>query len=283
MKKILSLLSATAILLSVCGCGTDATKLPEEEIALDEQQSIQADESGDTKDLIEFNELFSSKLEDYAEYANSLAENIEEFLSDVQTGKSLDSNPTYTNIKNQFTEWCNYVDYYPEELIPDNSKKMYKAFCDLSEHTKTFFKDASTTQSIDEFTINISDFTENATEIMQNILTLVDELENTLNNETNKATASGSSSKNNTSSSSNATKSTPGSSGNSYKSNSSSGNVNKNTSSTSGSSYKSNSSSGSSGGEFYCMGKNDTCPNKTYSPLDLFCDSCDPDGDNIEG
>lgn len=37
------------------------------------------------------------------------------------------------------------------------------------------------------------------------------------------------------------------------------------------------------GGEYYCMGKNDTCPNKTKNPYDLYCDSCDPDGDNIEG
>ncbi len=36
-------------------------------------------------------------------------------------------------------------------------------------------------------------------------------------------------------------------------------------------------------GEYYCMGKNDTCPNKTYSPYDFFCSRCDPDGDNIEG
>lgn len=37
------------------------------------------------------------------------------------------------------------------------------------------------------------------------------------------------------------------------------------------------------GGEYYCMGKNDTCPNKTYNAYDLYCDSCDPDGDNVEG
>lgn len=37
------------------------------------------------------------------------------------------------------------------------------------------------------------------------------------------------------------------------------------------------------GGEYYCMGKNDTCPNKTRNAYDLYCNSCDPDGDNIEG
>lgn len=37
------------------------------------------------------------------------------------------------------------------------------------------------------------------------------------------------------------------------------------------------------GGEYYCMGKNDTCPNKTQNEYDLYCNSCDPDGDNIEG
>lgn len=36
-------------------------------------------------------------------------------------------------------------------------------------------------------------------------------------------------------------------------------------------------------GEYYCMGKNDTCTNKTYSPTDLYCHSCDPDDNNIEG
>lgn len=36
-------------------------------------------------------------------------------------------------------------------------------------------------------------------------------------------------------------------------------------------------------GEYYCMGKNDTCKNKTSSPTDLYCYSCDPDGNNIEG
>ncbi|MDE6656954.1 MAG: hypothetical protein K2J88_00015 [Oscillospiraceae bacterium] len=34
---------------------------------------------------------------------------------------------------------------------------------------------------------------------------------------------------------------------------------------------------------YYCMGKNDTCPNKTYDPYDFYCSSCDPDNDNIEG
>ena len=37
------------------------------------------------------------------------------------------------------------------------------------------------------------------------------------------------------------------------------------------------------GGDYYCMGKNDTCQNKTHNKYDLYCDSCDPDGDNIEG
>ncbi len=37
------------------------------------------------------------------------------------------------------------------------------------------------------------------------------------------------------------------------------------------------------GGDYYCMGKNDTCPNKTHNKYDLYCDSCDPDGDNVEG
>lgn len=34
---------------------------------------------------------------------------------------------------------------------------------------------------------------------------------------------------------------------------------------------------------FYCMGKNDTCTNKTYDASDLYCHSCDPDNNNIEG
>lgn len=41
-------------------------------------------------------------------------------------------------------------------------------------------------------------------------------------------------------------------------------------------------SSSSSGGEFWCMGKNDTCQNKTSDPLDLFCSSCDKNNDNVE-
>ena len=28
-------------------------------------------------------------------------------------------------------------------------------------------------------------------------------------------------------------------------------------------------------GPFYCMGKNDTCPNKTYCAYDYYCDACD--------
>lgn len=35
--------------------------------------------------------------------------------------------------------------------------------------------------------------------------------------------------------------------------------------------------------EYYCMGKNDTCKNKTSDPYDLYCHSCDPDDNNIEG
>jgi len=48
------------------------------------------------------------------------------------------------------------------------------------------------------------------------------------------------------------------------------------------SSYDSSSSS-SGGGEFLCMGKGDTCPNYTSTANDFYCDSCDPDGDNVEG
>lgn len=36
-------------------------------------------------------------------------------------------------------------------------------------------------------------------------------------------------------------------------------------------------------GEFFCYGKDNTCPNKTYDVFDLYCDSCDPDKNNIEG
>lgn len=38
-----------------------------------------------------------------------------------------------------------------------------------------------------------------------------------------------------------------------------------------------------SSSEYWCMGKNDTCQNKTDSPDDFFCNKCDPNGDNIEG
>ncbi len=35
--------------------------------------------------------------------------------------------------------------------------------------------------------------------------------------------------------------------------------------------------------KYPCMGKNDTCNNYTYDPDDFFCNSCDPDNNNIEG
>ncbi len=54
-------------------------------------------------------------------------------------------------------------------------------------------------------------------------------------------------------------------------------------SSSNGSSYGSSGSSSSSTEKYPCMGKNDTCPNYTYSPYDFYCSSCDPDGDNVEG
>ncbi len=34
---------------------------------------------------------------------------------------------------------------------------------------------------------------------------------------------------------------------------------------------------------FYCSGLGNTCENTTGSVDDLFCDACDPDGDNVEG
>ncbi len=49
-------------------------------------------------------------------------------------------------------------------------------------------------------------------------------------------------------------------------------------------SYSSSSSSASSSsGSYWCMGKHDTCQNKTYSAYDFYCNKCDPDNDNIEG
>ncbi len=52
-------------------------------------------------------------------------------------------------------------------------------------------------------------------------------------------------------------------------------------------SYSSSGSSGSSSdtlkaGEYWCMGKNDTCKNKTYDPFDYYCSSCDRNNNNIE-
>lgn len=44
-----------------------------------------------------------------------------------------------------------------------------------------------------------------------------------------------------------------------------------------------NYNSETTGGDYWCMGKHDTCQNKTNSPDDFFCDECDPNGDNIEG
>lgn len=35
--------------------------------------------------------------------------------------------------------------------------------------------------------------------------------------------------------------------------------------------------------EFDCLGQNRMCPNKQADATDFFCDSCDPDGNNIEG
>ena len=35
--------------------------------------------------------------------------------------------------------------------------------------------------------------------------------------------------------------------------------------------------------QYWCMGKGDSCPNPTSGPFDLYCDQCDPDGDNREG
>lgn len=37
------------------------------------------------------------------------------------------------------------------------------------------------------------------------------------------------------------------------------------------------------GGDYFCMGKGDTCSGKTNNAYDFYCSSCDPDGDNIEG
>ena len=43
----------------------------------------------------------------------------------------------------------------------------------------------------------------------------------------------------------------------------------------SGSSAKCSHASCAENGPFYCMGKNDTCPNQTGCAYDLYCDSCD--------
>lgn len=58
-------------------------------------------------------------------------------------------------------------------------------------------------------------------------------------------------------------------------SSSSSSSSNKGSSSSSSSSSKCGHSSCAINGPFYCMGKNDTCPNKTYCAYDYYCDSCD--------
>ena len=40
---------------------------------------------------------------------------------------------------------------------------------------------------------------------------------------------------------------------------------------------------GTGNGPYPCYGKHNTCSGKTYNYRDLYCDSCDPDGDNVEG
>lgn len=44
----------------------------------------------------------------------------------------------------------------------------------------------------------------------------------------------------------------------------------------------SSSSSGSKAESYWCMGKNDTCQNKTNSAYDFYCSSCDRNNNNIE-
>ena len=58
---------------------------------------------------------------------------------------------------------------------------------------------------------------------------------------------------------------------------------NKSNSNPKSNSKSNNSNSSLSSGEYWCMGKGDTCKNKTSSPTDLYCYSCDPDNNNIEG
>lgn len=53
--------------------------------------------------------------------------------------------------------------------------------------------------------------------------------------------------------------------------------------SASGGSKASGTSGSSSEGKYWCMGKNDTCQNKTNSAYDFYCSSCDPNNDNVEG
>lgn len=59
------------------------------------------------------------------------------------------------------------------------------------------------------------------------------------------------------------------------KNNSDSNNAQNNNQNSSSSNQKCSHASCKINGPFYCMGKNDTCPNQTYCAYDFYCDECD--------
>jgi hypothetical protein len=257
MKKTIALASSMlALVLVLCACG-NSVDTPAQSASSDTVQSVsnttQFSPWEVASDVTAFGFLYADKLTEYAGYLSPLAEHIEEFGVDVQNGKSLTDNLTYTIIRAKFLAWCYGVDSYPEESVFPLVRNLYNAYAELSSLTHEFVDQMDTVSNIEDMAVYVQSFTTEGQAIVNKITQLGIQLADEID-DTNSTTTSGNQTQSSGKSSNSSTSTTP----------------------------KNNSQSQSTG-KYWCMGKNDTCQNKTSRPDDFFCDQCDPNGDNIEG
>lgn len=111
----------------------------------------------------EFRSLFSEKLSEYAENISSFAEHTEEFYNEVQNGKSLSRNESYSELRDNLLAWNYGLDSYPEESVPDECLHIYDVYLPLSKYTAEFLHTTDGANSVSELESAYSSFLEKAT------------------------------------------------------------------------------------------------------------------------
>lgn len=162
IKQILTGFCALILTFSLCACNTasnttsssNTTPYPAWEIAANEET---------------FADLLSDKLFTYSGYMTAFSEDTEEFYMEVQNGKKLTDNTSYSILREKILGWCYGVDTYPKESVFESMNEVFQYYSELSSITHSFIDTMDTVSNITDMETSITSFTIEATNKLSQI------------------------------------------------------------------------------------------------------------------